>query len=1175
MEEIMALSVINNISALTAKSNLQGATNAQSTSIQRLSTGLRINKASDDASGLAISEKMRTQIRGLNKANENAQNGISMLQTAEGALNETHSILQRMRELAVQASNGTLTSNDRTEVQKEVDALKDEIDGISTRTEFNTKKLLTGDASGFASASTDKLEAVFNGGKVQNGEYQLEIDAKAGTNQVQASSIFRVKEGVQSVDNQDLNASAAEHKLSLNLGAGGNGDTTTLNLKFTVDGVDYTVNSVADEDDLATSMTNLQTAFLAVGGAGLDAGLASKMDLTISGETAIFTMKDASKDFTLEIDETAVAGNTAAITNLDADQKGTFDVQARSSETGVAEFTNLNNLAPSPNADASYNLIVDKKGDGSMVLDRLETVSGQDVATTYADDIYHIMGSNLQAGSTGFTEAKLDLDLTIEAAGTLNIDFNLDGDPNNTINFISAIATFDAAGLEGFATAFNADNRLNGSIRAEADGLDLKFYALDEKKALDYKVQLDASKSGNATVFATPMSVGTEIFDAQFVTGMGKLGVSQAATTTDAAFTTASNSHHGTEALIEFTTDGTIGQAGLDARVSFDGGDNWTYVEDIWDGGTTDKIATDGYYSLNFNALFTNDGQPGNFQAGDSVLIAMNDNANAAPADTATIKYNDYNTGTIVDGNGKSTVSMNIDVAGETFKFDIDLDTTGTLDENDAGSQFVDQFNAQVGSNGTALSSVMGIEWDGTNIKFSALTDDFTLEMDEGGAVSNIGAGETAGTAVTRRFQDTEGDLTRIDSFDPTSGSYQMGVVTSHINGALNESITTLSVASMDESNGQVNIGSVDARFSLGETGTLPTDGSASFTATENGGGDVQASTKLMDLDRFYNADGQFVLGENGETFSIYNANGDKADVYIDGGDSLTDVTDKLRSAITKSVSDGGLGMSTGSSELDQNIVSLVSATTPGSVESQQGSIVIKSSVSGADGRIFVSGSEDLKTALGLSEVQSATENELSVTVKDSLSGNIVGGDKVTDNTLHGVISGVDVEFDQSIDIKTSYNEKTKNFEFSSSDGKVSETLKIVDNSTDFQIGANEGQTLNVNVMRSDSHSLKVDKVQVTDEASAMNAISQVDDAINKVSSERAKIGAWVNRLEHTMANLDVQSENQTAAESRIRDLNIASETTQLSKSQILSQASTSMLAQANQQGQSLLALLR
>jgi flagellin len=111
--------------------------------------------------------------------------------------------------------------------------------------------------------------------------------------------------------------------------------------------------------------------------------------------------------------------------------------------------------------------------------------------------------------------------------------------------------------------------------------------------------------------------------------------------------------------------------------------------------------------------------------------------------------------------------------------------------------------------------------------------------------------------------------------------------------------------------------------------------------------------------------------------------------------------------------------------------------------------------------------------------------------------------------------------------------------------------------------------------MQSDAHSLKVDRVQVTDADEAKEAITQVDNAIEMVSSERAKIGAWVNRLEHTMANLDVQSENQTAAESRIRDLNIAQETTKLSKAQILSQASTSMLAQANQQSQGLMSLLR
>ena len=137
--------IINhNISALNTYRQLTINNNAGSRSLEKLSSGYRINRAGDDAAGLAISEKMRGQIRGLNMASKNAQDGISLIQTAEGALNETHSILQRMRELAVQAANGTNTDADRAEIQKEIEQLKSEIDRISTDTEFNTKALLDG-----------------------------------------------------------------------------------------------------------------------------------------------------------------------------------------------------------------------------------------------------------------------------------------------------------------------------------------------------------------------------------------------------------------------------------------------------------------------------------------------------------------------------------------------------------------------------------------------------------------------------------------------------------------------------------------------------------------------------------------------------------------------------------------------------------------------------------------------------------------------------------------------------------------------------------------------------------------------------------------------------------------------------------------------------------------------
>ena len=140
--------VQHNLSAMNANRQLGITTGAQAKSSEKLSSGYKINRAGDDAAGLTISEKMRSQIRGLNKASDNAQDGISAIQSAEGALNETHSILQRMNELATQAANDTNTASDRTAIKQEIDALTSEIDRIATTTQFNTQNLLDGNFKG-------------------------------------------------------------------------------------------------------------------------------------------------------------------------------------------------------------------------------------------------------------------------------------------------------------------------------------------------------------------------------------------------------------------------------------------------------------------------------------------------------------------------------------------------------------------------------------------------------------------------------------------------------------------------------------------------------------------------------------------------------------------------------------------------------------------------------------------------------------------------------------------------------------------------------------------------------------------------------------------------------------------------------------------------------------------
>jgi len=148
----------HNIAALNTYRQLSNNGVNTQKSLEKLSSGLRINKAGDDAAGLAISEKMRGQIRGLDQASRNSQDSISLIQTAEGSLNETHSILQRMRELAAQAGNDTNTTVDRNEIQKEIDQLIAEVDRVGNTTEFNTQKLLNGDKKAITSTVNGSID---------------------------------------------------------------------------------------------------------------------------------------------------------------------------------------------------------------------------------------------------------------------------------------------------------------------------------------------------------------------------------------------------------------------------------------------------------------------------------------------------------------------------------------------------------------------------------------------------------------------------------------------------------------------------------------------------------------------------------------------------------------------------------------------------------------------------------------------------------------------------------------------------------------------------------------------------------------------------------------------------------------------------------------------------------
>ncbi|MEG1152381.1 MAG: flagellin, partial [Oscillospiraceae bacterium] len=198
----------HNITALNAHNKLGINQNSSSKNLEKLSSGFRINRAGDDAAGLAISEKMRGQIRGLDMANKNAQDGISLIQTAEGGLNETHSILQRMRELAVQSSNGTYKNEvDRQNIDKEIGALKSEVDRIASSTHYNGINLLDGSLGG--------------GSKTAGTQAELTL-----SNMAKANSAYKVTDAVKGVYTSAALLGAAETDLK-------NGDTFSYTVNYT------------------------------------------------------------------------------------------------------------------------------------------------------------------------------------------------------------------------------------------------------------------------------------------------------------------------------------------------------------------------------------------------------------------------------------------------------------------------------------------------------------------------------------------------------------------------------------------------------------------------------------------------------------------------------------------------------------------------------------------------------------------------------------------------------------------------------------------------------------------------------------------------------------------------------------------------------------------------------
>ena len=326
----------------------------------------------------------------------------------------------------------------------------------------------------------------------------------------------------------------------------------------------------------------------------------------------------------------------------------------------------------------------------------------------------------------------------------------------------------------------------------------------------------------------------------------------------------------------------------------------------------------------------------------------------------------------------------------------------------------------------------------------------------------------------------------------------------------------------------------------------------------------------IEDIPEFYDQSGIFIV-ENPQKLTITQGDGKTADVMIYSQDTLEDIRSKLNDAIAF-----GLGQSSYADNLN-NFVSFVrDGETTSGLESVAGTFVVRSAVAGNAGKItFSSDNKDLLNAFGFNTIQEATENVFTGSIYEAHSGRVIAENiESQGNLFNGVISpNASIEFDSMAGVKAAWDEATRSYRLSGG-YTYSTTLHVVDRSTSFQIGQNLGDDIYLHIGDMRSNSLGLNRVDVNTRDNAAKSITILDSAIHQVGIQRSRVGAYQNELEYNANSLTQTSLHMQESESRIKDADMAKEYMEFIKLQILNNTGNSMLAQSQQNAQTIMSVL-
>lgn len=1042
----------HNIAALNTYRQLTTNQAGGGKSIEKLSSGLRINRAGDDAAGLAISEKMRAQIRGLEQAQRNSQDGISMIQTTEGALNETHSILQRMRELAAQASNDTNVSVDREEIQKEINQLTSEINRIGNTTEFNTQSLLKG-------KNVPVVESAAQLNTITEGVAGVPVGAASDLKTVASSVEAIASQATVQASSADATGSVGNFKITKNSVAGAQGTVSLGNgITFSTTDADDDLNGATVKIVQSnTANTDAEITKTAVGSSyeyvielGTDADGNSLFKGENRGELFNYLKGIMDDDPTnsngIQLNPMAGSVTNSALTPTIVNEASIsggrdevlgeyqFELTDRIEEAGDTITINGHTFT------AVFGTAVSAKGEFSIGADEssLYTAAQQatDVANTHGtllQAITAVMGDRFDNNTSGATTIKLvenatkatGTDLTaptIAGSGTNDILEIVDRSGNNLKTI-----TIAQAGNGGAATA--ATNQIDASFRVtagtsgtELNGVTIKFAGLTDGSGANALTSTWDAESATLTVTGevniTSATTLATALDAEIEAGLRAAGFSATA----AAVTTADG---GTATLTNY---------------------NGNSVKFGATGGTVGAIDMSG-------------------SSDDLYVTQSNGNLTIYLADSTTSK----NAAAEIQTAVRNLATQGIYTGGIDFS-QYEFTGLGNWDTRTLGNSLTDSNSTMVGG----TEEVKG-----------------TYSFD-----------------VTEAF--AAGDKIEIG-----------GQVFRAVNGTPN-----VSKGEFDVSSGDINTQVTNLRDSISLNAAIKAEYTVSGSGSEIILTEVVADgkdLKATDLSvRATGTQGEYVI--------------DSSELLESGAKFIVDGEEILVSNKNQHVGfDNGTAVKVSESAADQAQALADAINTNANLKG-------KYEASVNEGKLVLKQTEDFTT-----DVAPA------VSTKNSSEGDFQATFQI------GANSG------QSMTITV--GDMRANALGISGDGSVG-TVK-----------ANNGYVASytaISNVNSGSDNKNVEyALDVTTSEKASAALSIINDAIERVSAQRSQLGAFQNRLEHTINNLGTSAENLVASESRIRDVDMAKEMMEFTKNNILSQAAQAMLAQANQQPQGVLQLLR